>query len=214
MPPDDERGCPDSEFRAAPPSQSDAEDYSQSSAPLPISPDHLAMLAASGITLEHAALRGYETITDPQPPRRAGDRHSRPPLRPRPAGADTATRRLDVGLPVPARQPAATRRQARQIRDAVAAAQRSRRTARGRADSSATRRSRCSITEGAKKADSGAMHGLCIVALSGAWNWLRHQQRRRQGGVRRLARRRAERPTGRHGVRRRRGTQTGGAASD
>ena len=29
-----------------------------------ISPDHLAMLAASGITPEHAAMRGYETITD------------------------------------------------------------------------------------------------------------------------------------------------------
>ena len=31
-----------------------------------ISPDHLAMLAASGITPEHAAARGYETITDPR----------------------------------------------------------------------------------------------------------------------------------------------------
>ena len=29
-----------------------------------ISPDHLAILAASGITPEHAAVRGYETITD------------------------------------------------------------------------------------------------------------------------------------------------------
>jgi Domain of unknown function (DUF3854) len=29
-----------------------------------INPDHLAMLAASGITPEHAALRGYETIDD------------------------------------------------------------------------------------------------------------------------------------------------------
>ncbi len=28
------------------------------------------------------------------------------------------------------------------------------------------------ITEGSKKADCGALHGLCIVALSGAWCWL------------------------------------------
>ena len=28
------------------------------------------------------------------------------------------------------------------------------------------------ITEGVKKADCGAAHGLCIVALSGVWNWL------------------------------------------
>lgn len=27
------------------------------------------------------------------------------------------------------------------------------------------------ITEGTKKADCGAIHGLCIVALSGVWNW-------------------------------------------
>ncbi len=31
-----------------------------------ISPDHLAVLTASGITPEHAAKRGYETITDSQ----------------------------------------------------------------------------------------------------------------------------------------------------
>ncbi len=30
-----------------------------------ISPDHLAMLAASGITEEFAMARGYETITEP-----------------------------------------------------------------------------------------------------------------------------------------------------
>ena len=28
------------------------------------------------------------------------------------------------------------------------------------------------ITEGCKKADCGALHGLCIVALCGVWNWL------------------------------------------
>jgi Domain of unknown function (DUF3854) len=28
------------------------------------------------------------------------------------------------------------------------------------------------ITEGVKKADCGAINGLCIVALSGVWNWL------------------------------------------
>ena len=29
-----------------------------------ISPEHPAMLAASGITVEHAMARGYETVTD------------------------------------------------------------------------------------------------------------------------------------------------------
>ena len=28
------------------------------------------------------------------------------------------------------------------------------------------------ITEGAKKADCGALHDLCIVDLIGMWNWL------------------------------------------
>jgi hypothetical protein len=28
------------------------------------------------------------------------------------------------------------------------------------------------ITEGTKKADCGALHGLCIVALTGVWNWM------------------------------------------
>lgn len=27
------------------------------------------------------------------------------------------------------------------------------------------------VTDGVKKADSGASHGLCIVALAGVWNW-------------------------------------------
>jgi hypothetical protein len=28
------------------------------------------------------------------------------------------------------------------------------------------------ITEGSKKADCGALHGFCVVALTGVWNWL------------------------------------------
>jgi hypothetical protein len=35
------------------------------------------------------------------------------------------------------------------------------------------------ITEGTKKADAGASHGLCIVSLSGVWNWRRTNN---QGG--------------------------------
>ena len=39
------------------------------------------------------------------------------------------------------------------------------------------------ITEGVKKADCGALHGLCIVALSGVWNWLGTNTAGRQDGA-------------------------------
>ena len=39
------------------------------------------------------------------------------------------------------------------------------------------------ITEGIKKADCGALHGLCIVALSGVWNWLGTNTAGRQDGA-------------------------------
>ncbi len=67
-----------------------------------ISPDHLAMLAASGITPEYAALRGYETVTDRG---RLAELNivRRRPAHTRPTGADAPCRRLHMGMAVPAR---------------------------------------------------------------------------------------------------------------
>ena len=177
-----------------------------------ISPDHLAMLAASGIPPEHAARAGTKR-SPTTPARRAEDRHGRPQLCPRPAGAAAACRRLEVGLPVPARRPAAARRQAGQVRDAVAAAQRAGRPARRRADCSATRRYRCGSPRASRRPTAGRMHGLCIVALSGVWNWRGTNTRGGQDVARGLERHRTQqRAPGDPGVRRRRGPQGVGAA--
>ena len=76
-----------------------------------------------------------------------------------------------VGVPVPARQPAATQRQADQVRDAVAQ-RNGLDVPPGVGPKLADPRCRCGSPKACKKADCGAQHGLCIVALSGVWNWL------------------------------------------
>ena len=58
------------------------------------------------------------------------------------------------------------------------------------------------ITEGVKKADCGALNGLCIVALPGVWSW-RGRTAGRQGRRWRLERHRAQRPPRHSRVRRR-----------
>ena len=63
------------------------------------------------------------------------------------------------------------------------------------------------ITEGCKKADCGAHYQLCIVALSGVWNWRGTNDIGGKIAARRLARHRTQRPPRHHRVRRRRGTQ-------
>jgi hypothetical protein len=140
-----------------------------------ISPDHLAMLAASGITLEHAMARGYETIDDR---RRLAD------LDGNGHGITPAGRNVP-GLLVPMlRADGSTwgyqyRPDKPRLRD-------------GKVVKYETPYQQSNgldvppgvgpllpnpaiplwITEGCKKADCGAVHGLCIVALSGVWNWL------------------------------------------
>ncbi|MGH3971040.1 MAG: DUF3854 domain-containing protein, partial [Mycobacterium sp.] len=136
-----------------------------------INPDHLAMLAASGITDEFATARGYETIADK---RRLAE------LRITQAGRNVP------GLLVPLlRADGST--WGHQYRP-----DNPRNNAAGRAIKYETPWQQRNgldvppgvaamlgdpavplfITEGAKKADAGALAGLCIVDLSGTWNWL------------------------------------------
>jgi putative DNA primase/helicase len=136
-----------------------------------INPDHLAMLAASGITPEHAAARGYETITDK---RRLAE-----------LKIVKDARSHVPGLLVPL-----LRREAavwgHQYRPDVP------RLLKGKVVKYETPWQQRNgldippgvgpmlgdpeiplwITEGVKKADCGALHGLCIVGLIGVWNWI------------------------------------------
>ena len=131
---------------------------------------HLTMLAASGITAEHAAARGYETITDSirlanLKIAKAG--RNMPGLLVPMLRADGSTwgyqyrpdvPRLRDGKPIkyetPWQQPNGSTYH------------------RLSATSSATRQCRCGSPKACKKADCGALHGLCVVALSGVWYWL------------------------------------------
>jgi hypothetical protein len=143
-----------------------------------ISGEHLEMLAASGISAEHARRRGYESIengrylanlgTNPNGDRIAITRAGRstpglliPLLRP-----DRSTwgyqYRPDVprtcdGKPVKYETPS-RQRAGLDVPPGVAA---------DLGDPSVP----LWITEGAKKAHAGAINGLCIVALVGVWNW-------------------------------------------
>ena len=124
-----------------------------------ISPDHLAMLAASGITPEHAALRGYETITDK---RRLAELKIVTAARSRVPGLLVPLLRADRsqwGYQYRPDAPRLRERQADQIRDAVAAAQRAGRTARRRADCSATRRYRCGSPRAPRRPTAGRCKG-------------------------------------------------------
>ena len=149
---------------------------------------HLAMLAASGITPEHAAERGYETDHRQAPARRDG-------------ASRTAARGLVPGLLVPLlRADGSTWGYQYRPDESAVCATAGRSSTRHRGSSatastyrpasgrcSATRRSRCGSPRVSKKADCGALHGLCVVALSGVWNWLGTNTARRQDGARRLA---------------------------
>lgn len=135
-----------------------------------ISREHLAALAASGITPEFAAARGYETITDA---RRLSDLKI------------TAAGRNVPGLLVPQLRVDGSTwgYQYRPDRPRL----RNGKTVKyetpwqqpngldvppGVASMLADPAVPLWITEGVKKADCGAINGLCIVALSGVWNWI------------------------------------------
>lgn len=135
-----------------------------------ISPEHLDVLAASGITPEHAAARGYETITDTArlaelKIAKAG--RNVPGLLVPQLRADGSTwgyqyrpdtPRLRDGKPVKYETPW-QQRNGLDVPPGVALML---------GDTNVP----LWITEGVKKADCGALHGLCIVGLSGVWNWL------------------------------------------
>lgn len=135
-----------------------------------ISPDHLAMLAASGITAEHAELRGYETITKRK---RLRD------LKIAAAGCNTP------GLLVPLlRDDGSTwgwqyRPDLPRCKDGKPIKYETPYQQRNGLDVPigvgpllADPTVALWITEGCKKADCGAAHGLCIVGLTGVWNWM------------------------------------------
>ena len=134
-----------------------------------IADHHFAMLAASGITREHAELRGYRTVDDP---RRLAE-----------LGITKAGRNVPGLLLPQLRCDGSTwghqyRPDTPRLRD-------------GKPVKYETPWHQCNgidvppgvgpmlgdpsmplwITEGLKKADCGALHGLCIIALPGVWSW-------------------------------------------
>lgn len=135
-----------------------------------LSREHLDALAASGISPDYAAVRGYETITATT---RLADLgitkagRSTPGLLVPQLRADGSTwgyqyrpdtPRLRGGKPVKYETPTG-QRNGLDVPPGVAAML---------GDPTVP----LWITEGVKKADCGAIHGLCIVALSGVWNWI------------------------------------------
>ena len=134
-----------------------------------IADHHLEQLAASGITPEHAALRGYETIRDPRRLAELGI-------------AKTGQR--TQGLLVPQlransstwgwqyRPDSPRERNGKTVKYETPYGQRNGidvppKLGPKLADPTIP----LWVTEGVKKADCGALHGLCIVALPGVWSW-------------------------------------------
>ena len=136
-----------------------------------ISPDHLAMLAASGITPEHAALRGYETITDK---RRLAELKIVTAARSRVPGLLVPLLRADRSQWGYQYRPDAPRlRSGRPIKYETPWQQRNGLDVPpGVGPLLGDPEIPLWITEGTKKADCGALQGLAVVALSGVWNWL------------------------------------------
>jgi hypothetical protein len=143
-----------------------------------ISNDHLAMLAASGISAEHARRRGYETIENGRYLAHLGTNGSGDTIAIARAGRSTPgllipllrpdrstwgyqyrpdMPRLRDGKPVKYETPS-RQRAGLDVPPGVAA---------DLGDPSVP----LWITEGAKKAHAGAINGLCIVALVGVWSW-------------------------------------------
>ena len=134
-----------------------------------IADHHLDMLAASGITPEHAAARGYETITV---------RRRLEELKFVKAACKCVPGLL-IPMLVPTAPPGAT--STGPISRAGSATGRS--STRRRISSATGWTSRPAwrpvgdpsvplwVTEGVKKADCGAHYQMCVIAVSGVWNW-------------------------------------------
>ena len=130
---------------------------------------HLDMLAASSITAEHASARGYETIRDP---RRLAE-----------LGITKAGQRTQ-GLLVPQlrvdgstwgyqyRPDSPRERNGKTVKYETPINQRNGiDVPPGVGPKLGDPSVPLWVTEGVKKADAGALAGLCIVALPGVWSW-------------------------------------------
>ncbi|MBA5846258.1 DUF3631 domain-containing protein [Gordonia amicalis] len=153
--------------------QSDALDLSGYQAPASVdtlSAEHRDMLAASGVTPEYAELRGYFTVGDKQWLDRANI--ARPG-------------RVTPGLMIPMHaidgsvwgyqyRPDKPRlRQGKPVKYETPHQQKNRLDVPpGIGPKLSDPTIPLWITEGVKKADCGALRGLCIVALAGVWNWM------------------------------------------
>ena len=177
-----------------------------------LSEHHVAMLEASGITAEHAAARGYETITDARRLADAEDHQGRPRHVP---GLLVPLLRVDGstwGYQYRPDSPRLSRRQDRQVRDPVA--QRNGSTCR---PVSATMLGDPSvplwITEGRQESRLRRPARAVHRRAAGVWGWRGTNTAGGKMALRRLARHRAQRSPGDSRVRRRRGTQRAGAES-
>lgn len=135
-----------------------------------LSAEHLDALTASGINADFAAARGYETITDP---RRLVDLKIATAGRTVP-GLLVPQLRLDGSTWGYQYRPDNPRlRGGKIVKYETPWQQRNGLDVPpGVAPMLADPNVPLWITEGVKKADCGAIHGLCIVALSGVWNWI------------------------------------------
>lgn len=177
MTPPDEAG-PDQEARAAYSRRQTTDDYHRSPESDAVQPDgflseeHAAMLAGSGITREHAELRGYQTVTICERDRlrflgfSARVTKRVPGLLIPLLGADGAVwghqlrpdspYRPDNGEIVKYETPH-DQRNGLDIPPGVG-------------DLLGDPRKPLWITEGSKKADCAAAQGLCCISVSGVWN--------------------------------------------
>lgn len=134
-----------------------------------LSDNHAKMLAASGITPKHAALRGYETISDP---RRLGE------LRIAKDGQRTP------GLLVPLLKADGSRwgcqyrpdhpreRRGQTVKYETPYGQHNHLDVPpGAGEALRDPTVPLWITEGSKKADCASLHGLCCVSINGVWGW-------------------------------------------
>jgi hypothetical protein len=143
-----------------------------------ISNDHLKMLAASGIDARHARQRGYETVENDKLLAHLGTNGNGDTI------AITRAGRNTPGLLIPLLRPDRStwgyqyRPDMPRLRDGKPVKYETPSRQRAGLDVPPGVAAELGdpsvplwITEGAKKAHAGAIHGLCIVALVGVWSW-------------------------------------------
>lgn len=130
---------------------------------------HLAMLTASGITLEHADKRGYETIRDPRRLAELGIAKAGQ----RTQGLLVPHQRVDGSTWGYQYRPDSPRElRGKIVKYETPVNQRNGiDVPPGVGDRLGDPAVPLFITEGIKKADCGALNGLCIIALPGVWSW-------------------------------------------